>query len=159
MKIPGADIWPALPTKGVSAISPIGTSVVMVAQTPTTSGLGKVSQVSVTKSGSPMVNTTGTDGAKGSKTVVKSGMKNLRQKEFQGVDERVENARRKLTDIQLLIADGKHQGLIVNSIRQSIQSLHGTTVISLLQPIPETYDLVDDIEVSIAENRNEEPDN
>ncbi|XP_078168201.1 ABC transporter G family member 36-like isoform X2 [Carex rostrata] len=34
---------------------------------------------------------------------------------------------------------------IVNSIRQSIHILHGTAVISLLQPAPETYDLFDDI--------------
>ncbi|KAL3498275.1 hypothetical protein ACH5RR_041007 [Cinchona calisaya] len=34
---------------------------------------------------------------------------------------------------------------IVNSIRQSIHILQGTTVISLLQPAPETYDLFDDI--------------
>ncbi|KAH7846162.1 hypothetical protein Vadar_010629 [Vaccinium darrowii] len=34
---------------------------------------------------------------------------------------------------------------ILNSIRQSIHILQGTTVISLLQPAPETYDLFDDI--------------
>ncbi|XP_059287192.1 pleiotropic drug resistance protein 1-like [Lycium ferocissimum] len=34
---------------------------------------------------------------------------------------------------------------IVNSIRQSIQILNGTAVISLLQPTPETYNLFDDI--------------
>ncbi|XAR70928.1 Xenobiotic-transporting ATPase [Bertholletia excelsa] len=34
---------------------------------------------------------------------------------------------------------------IVNSIRQSIHILQGTTLISLLQPAPETYDLFDDI--------------
>lgn len=34
---------------------------------------------------------------------------------------------------------------IVNSIRQSIDILDGTVVISLLQPAPETYDLFDDI--------------
>ncbi|CAN4097540.1 unnamed protein product [Withania somnifera] len=34
---------------------------------------------------------------------------------------------------------------IVNSIRQSIHILKGTTMISLLQPAPETYDLFDDI--------------
>ncbi|XP_058004743.1 pleiotropic drug resistance protein 1-like isoform X2 [Hevea brasiliensis] len=34
---------------------------------------------------------------------------------------------------------------IVNSLRQSIHILHGTAVISLLQPAPETYDLFDDI--------------
>lgn len=34
---------------------------------------------------------------------------------------------------------------IVNSIKQSIHILEGTTVISLLQPAPETYDLFDDI--------------
>nr|XP_043627489.1 pleiotropic drug resistance protein 1-like isoform X11 [Erigeron canadensis] len=34
---------------------------------------------------------------------------------------------------------------IVNSIRQSIHILQGTSVISLLQPAPETYDLFDDI--------------
>ncbi|XP_078148909.1 ABC transporter G family member 36-like [Carex rostrata] len=34
---------------------------------------------------------------------------------------------------------------IVNSIRQSIHILHGTAVISLLQPAPETYELFDDI--------------
>ncbi|KAH7846608.1 hypothetical protein Vadar_016014 [Vaccinium darrowii] len=34
---------------------------------------------------------------------------------------------------------------IVNSIRQSIHILQGTTVISLLQPEPETYQLFDDI--------------
>ncbi|KAL7122203.1 hypothetical protein ACP275_01G030300 [Erythranthe tilingii] len=34
---------------------------------------------------------------------------------------------------------------IVNSIRQSIHILQGTTIISLLQPAPETYDLFDDI--------------
>ncbi|KAK4357468.1 hypothetical protein RND71_023078 [Anisodus tanguticus] len=34
---------------------------------------------------------------------------------------------------------------IVNSIRQSIHILQGTTMISLLQPAPETYDLFDDI--------------
>ncbi|KAI3792019.1 hypothetical protein L2E82_05888 [Cichorium intybus] len=34
---------------------------------------------------------------------------------------------------------------IVNSIRQSIHILQGTSVISLLQPAPETYELFDDI--------------
>ncbi|KAK4355026.1 hypothetical protein RND71_027220 [Anisodus tanguticus] len=34
---------------------------------------------------------------------------------------------------------------IVNSIRQSVQILNGTAVISLLQPAPETYNLFDDI--------------
>ncbi|RZC89025.1 hypothetical protein C5167_030719 [Papaver somniferum] len=34
---------------------------------------------------------------------------------------------------------------IVNSIRQTIHIMHGTAVISLLQPSPETYDLFDDI--------------
>ncbi|RZC93321.1 hypothetical protein C5167_026080 [Papaver somniferum] len=34
---------------------------------------------------------------------------------------------------------------IVNSIRQTIHIVHGTAVISLLQPAPETYDLFDDI--------------
>nr|XP_043640211.1 pleiotropic drug resistance protein 1-like isoform X1 [Erigeron canadensis] len=34
---------------------------------------------------------------------------------------------------------------IVNSIRQSIHILRGTSVISLLQPAPETYDLFDDV--------------
>ncbi|GFP96043.1 pleiotropic drug resistance protein 1 [Phtheirospermum japonicum] len=34
---------------------------------------------------------------------------------------------------------------IVNTIRQSIHILQGTTIISLLQPAPETYDLFDDI--------------
>ncbi|KAF5200483.1 Abc transporter g family member [Thalictrum thalictroides] len=34
---------------------------------------------------------------------------------------------------------------IVNVLRQSIHILHGTAVISLLQPAPETYDLFDDI--------------
>ncbi|KVH90323.1 AAA+ ATPase domain-containing protein [Cynara cardunculus var. scolymus] len=34
---------------------------------------------------------------------------------------------------------------IVNSIRQSIHILQGTSIISLLQPAPETYDLFDDI--------------
>ncbi|CAN0856234.1 Pleiotropic drug resistance protein 1 [Linum grandiflorum] len=34
---------------------------------------------------------------------------------------------------------------IVNSLKQSIQILNGTCVISLLQPAPETYDLFDDI--------------
>lgn len=34
---------------------------------------------------------------------------------------------------------------IVNSLRQSIQILGGTAIISLLQPAPETYDLFDDI--------------
>ncbi|CAN4095920.1 unnamed protein product [Withania somnifera] len=34
---------------------------------------------------------------------------------------------------------------IVNSLRQSVQLLKGTAVISLLQPAPETYDLFDDI--------------
>ncbi|KAG8643795.1 hypothetical protein MANES_11G067100v8 [Manihot esculenta] len=34
---------------------------------------------------------------------------------------------------------------IVNSIKQYIQILNGTAVISLLQPAPETYDLFDDI--------------
>ncbi|KAI3918979.1 hypothetical protein MKW98_017427, partial [Papaver atlanticum] len=34
---------------------------------------------------------------------------------------------------------------IVNSIRQTIHIMHGTAVISLLQPAPETYDLFDDI--------------
>ncbi|GAB2284465.1 ABC transporter G member 34 [Dionaea muscipula] len=34
---------------------------------------------------------------------------------------------------------------IVNSLRQYIQILNGTAVISLLQPTPETYDLFDDI--------------
>nr|POF16091.1 abc transporter g family member 40 [Quercus suber] len=33
----------------------------------------------------------------------------------------------------------------VNSIKQNIHILHGTAVISLLQPAPETYDLFDDI--------------
>ncbi|KAJ8539720.1 hypothetical protein K7X08_013972 [Anisodus acutangulus] len=34
---------------------------------------------------------------------------------------------------------------IVNSLRQTVQILNGTAVISLLQPAPETYDLFDDI--------------
>ncbi|PIA65375.1 hypothetical protein AQUCO_00100684v1 [Aquilegia coerulea] len=34
---------------------------------------------------------------------------------------------------------------IVNALRQSVHILHGTAVISLLQPAPETYDLFDDI--------------
>ncbi|KAL7600884.1 hypothetical protein Lser_V15G22000 [Lactuca serriola] len=34
---------------------------------------------------------------------------------------------------------------IVNSIKQSIHILEGTSVISLLQPAPETYDLFDDV--------------
>ncbi|MCD7462124.1 transcription factor [Datura stramonium] len=34
---------------------------------------------------------------------------------------------------------------IVNSLRQSVQLLKGTAVISLLQPAPETYNLFDDI--------------
>ncbi|KAL4195313.1 hypothetical protein AMTRI_Chr05g72720 [Amborella trichopoda] len=34
---------------------------------------------------------------------------------------------------------------IVNSIRQTVHILHSTTVISLLQPAPETYNLFDDI--------------
>ncbi|PIA41675.1 hypothetical protein AQUCO_02200244v1 [Aquilegia coerulea] len=34
---------------------------------------------------------------------------------------------------------------IVNALRQSIHILHGTALISLLQPAPETYDLFDDI--------------
>ncbi|CAN4094850.1 unnamed protein product [Withania somnifera] len=34
---------------------------------------------------------------------------------------------------------------IVNSIRQTVQILNGTVVISLLQPAPETYNLFDDI--------------
>lgn len=34
---------------------------------------------------------------------------------------------------------------IVNSLRQTVQILKGTAVISLLQPAPETYDLFDDI--------------
>ena len=34
---------------------------------------------------------------------------------------------------------------IVNSIKQSVQILEGTALISLLQPAPETYDLFDDI--------------
>ncbi|XP_019252159.1 PREDICTED: pleiotropic drug resistance protein 1-like isoform X2 [Nicotiana attenuata] len=34
---------------------------------------------------------------------------------------------------------------IVNSLRQSVQLMKGTTVISLLQPAPETYNLFDDI--------------
>ncbi|KZV17493.1 pleiotropic drug resistance protein 1-like [Dorcoceras hygrometricum] len=34
---------------------------------------------------------------------------------------------------------------VVNSIRQSIHILHGTALISLLQPEPETYDLFDDL--------------
>ena len=34
---------------------------------------------------------------------------------------------------------------IVNSIKHSIHILHGTAVISLLQPAPETFDLFDDI--------------
>ncbi|PHU15684.1 Pleiotropic drug resistance protein 1 [Capsicum chinense] len=34
---------------------------------------------------------------------------------------------------------------IVNSLRQSVQILNGTAVISLLQPAPETYNLFDDI--------------
>ena len=34
---------------------------------------------------------------------------------------------------------------IVNSLGQSIHILKGTTLISLLQPAPETYDLFDDI--------------
>lgn len=34
---------------------------------------------------------------------------------------------------------------IVDSLRHSIHILGGTTVISLLQPAPETYDLFDDI--------------
>lgn len=34
---------------------------------------------------------------------------------------------------------------IINSIKQSIHILNKTTLISLLQPAPETYDLFDDI--------------
>ncbi|XP_019263263.1 PREDICTED: pleiotropic drug resistance protein 1-like isoform X2 [Nicotiana attenuata] len=34
---------------------------------------------------------------------------------------------------------------IVNSLRHSVQILNGTTLVSLLQPAPETYDLFDDI--------------
>ncbi|GAB2245130.1 hypothetical protein Droror1_Dr00000623 [Drosera rotundifolia] len=34
---------------------------------------------------------------------------------------------------------------IVNSLRQYVHILDGTTVISLLQPAPEAYDLFDDI--------------
>ena len=34
---------------------------------------------------------------------------------------------------------------IVNSIKQNIHILHGTAVISLLQPAPETFGLFDDI--------------
>ena len=34
---------------------------------------------------------------------------------------------------------------IVNSLKQSVHILDGTTVISLLQPAPETYNLFDDI--------------
>ncbi|XVE88987.1 hypothetical protein DITRI_Ditri19aG0113900 [Diplodiscus trichospermus] len=34
---------------------------------------------------------------------------------------------------------------IVNSLKQSVHILSGTTIISLLQPAPETYDLFDDI--------------
>ncbi|KAK8595741.1 hypothetical protein V6N12_064251 [Hibiscus sabdariffa] len=34
---------------------------------------------------------------------------------------------------------------IVNSLRQSVHILNGTALISLLQPAPETYDLIDDI--------------
>jgi len=34
---------------------------------------------------------------------------------------------------------------IVNSLKQSVHILKGTTVISLLQPAPETYNLFDDI--------------
>jgi ABC-type multidrug transport system ATPase subunit len=34
---------------------------------------------------------------------------------------------------------------IVNALRRSIHILQGTTVVSLLQPAPETYDLFDDI--------------
>ncbi|EYU35725.1 hypothetical protein MIMGU_mgv1a000224mg [Erythranthe guttata] len=41
---------------------------------------------------------------------------------------------------------------IVNSIRQSIHTLKGTVLISLLQPEPETYDLFDDI-ILISEGR------
>ena len=51
-----------------------------------------------------------------------------------------------------LFMDEKSTGLyssttypIVNSIRQSIHILQGTAVISLLQPVPETYELFDDI--------------
>ncbi|EYU21593.1 hypothetical protein MIMGU_mgv1a000235mg [Erythranthe guttata] len=41
---------------------------------------------------------------------------------------------------------------IVNSIRQSIHTLNGTVLVSLLQPEPETYDLFDDI-ILISEGR------
>lgn len=34
---------------------------------------------------------------------------------------------------------------IVNSLRQHVHIMNGTTFISLLQPAPETYDLFDDI--------------
>ena len=34
---------------------------------------------------------------------------------------------------------------IVNCLKQNIQILHGTALISLLQPPPETFDLFDDI--------------
>jgi ABC-type multidrug transport system ATPase subunit len=34
---------------------------------------------------------------------------------------------------------------MINSLRQSIQILNGTALISLLQPTPETYELFDDI--------------
>ena len=34
---------------------------------------------------------------------------------------------------------------IVNSLKQSIHILNATAVISLLQPVPETYDLFDDV--------------
>jgi ABC-type multidrug transport system ATPase subunit len=34
---------------------------------------------------------------------------------------------------------------IVNSLRQTTHILNGTTLISLLQPAPETYDLFDDV--------------
>ncbi|KAI3860698.1 hypothetical protein MKX03_014734 [Papaver bracteatum] len=46
------------------------------------------------------------------------------------------------------ISNGLHSSTmfqIVNSIRQTIHIMHGTAVISLLQPAPETYDLFDDI--------------
>ena len=34
---------------------------------------------------------------------------------------------------------------IVNSLKQCVHILNGTTVISLLQPAPETYELFDDV--------------
>ncbi|KAL6344933.1 hypothetical protein AAG906_006696 [Vitis piasezkii] len=40
---------------------------------------------------------------------------------------------------------------IVNSLRQSIHILNGTALISLLQPAPETYNLFDDIILSLME--------